>query len=238
MKKILCLFGLLSILASCNNIEEIKPNSKSSNQIANDGTSKVNDEILNRLISKYNLKVGNDLNKDKKFKSMKRLERIEDLEKFLDDRNDAFESIVGKEFQNEVKVTKSSARIAGTLKYIDITVYVDWSGGGGYGGLGTNVSLRIQFTIDDQTGRIVHADVTADVYGGRYSTASATVSHLKYDHGIITFNLDLRQSSLLDVGEIITGHVGTDGVLYSTVTYVPGTTWIHSRFKSFGYGPW
>ena len=99
MKKILCLFGMLSILASCNNIDEVKPVNKSSEQ-------GVNNEILNRLISKYNLKVGDDLNTDKKFKSLKKFENLSDLEIFLDDKNSIYESMIGKEFEHEVNIKK------------------------------------------------------------------------------------------------------------------------------------
>lgn len=95
--------------------------------------------------------------------------------------------------------------------------------------------MRIQYSIDDVTGRIVSVDISADAYGPRASGTTTTVSNIRYHDGKITFNLDMKDSYNV---ETPIGHVGTDGVLYSTVTYIPGTTWIHSRFKSFGYGPW
>ncbi len=227
MKKILCLFGLLSMLTSCNNVQEIKPDFKSSEQV-------VDDETLNGLISKYNLKVVNDLNTNKKFKSLKKFETVQDLEKFLDERNDAIESIVGKEFQNEVKVTKSSARIAGTLKYIDITVECDWRTYAGSDNDPINVALRITYRVDNVTGRIVSVNITANCYGAFGGTLTATTSNVRFDDGNIRFNLDIKDSFGVSLGDQKFGY-GSDAFIYSEVTYTPGTKWIYSRFKRYGY---
>jgi hypothetical protein len=222
MKKLLCFLGLLSILTSCNNIEEVKPENKLSEQV-------INDETLNRLISKYNLKVGDDLNTNRKLKPLMKFETIKDLEVFLDDRNTTYENLIGKDFENEIKIKKSSSRVVGILKYIDITAYCEWQS---FGGSGNSVAIRIQYTIDDQTGRIISVNITADAFGLRASGITMSVSNIKYDNGKITFNLDMRDS--LNV-ETQFGNIGADGIVYSTMTYTPGTTWIYSRFKSFGY---